>query len=688
LADGENGEQSSTKVTFKFSAPVELGIGDLLVGKAGDTGSVTPGDLTGGIDGKTWTLAIEEVTAGNVTVKVNLEGVEKAEKLVAIFQEGLLVNIGYEARSNGSPSARTSQIAFLFNTQIDLNGVRVTIGKEGDEGRAMPRALTGQGDTWVLSVEVTKTGSVTLRINKRGIDHETVVMVYEGIGYSVHADGEAGKKTSSVITLYFDAPVSGLLPGDITLGGGPGSARKGNLSALLSNVYELAIDQVIAGEISLVIAGKSTISRTPRSVTLFKGPVSYTVVQTGGGNGRADSAALEFIFDEDIDDLRETDIAVTGGGGRVSAGSLSGGGKIWTLSLAGVTKPGLIELAIHKSGVEEGTKTMAVYKAGEMADPVFTAHSINAYPAGFRTSSVAVGNGVFVVGGTNGELAYSADGADWKPASDSPIAVGGGNRIARLLWHGTNFVAAPLYGNWTYSPDGAHWGSTGMQGQCRAMFLYKSSSYYAYDIVAIVDGMGEGSLFVWSEDLGETWHNTPASLAIAPPHGTSGMAYGGDSRVVFVGSGGMILHAASFLALNHQDVIWENGESAFGNSDINAVVWGGDKFVAVGNGGRMAYSLDGINWAKITDNDAVGDSGVNYEHIAWGGGIFIAASNGESGGLKIVWSADGLDWAPLNPAADGFEPGDYIVDISYGDRWFVIAGDSAANSTVWSYEVE
>ena len=36
--------------------------------------------------------------------------------------------------------------------------------------------------------------------------------------------------------------------------------------------------------------------------------------------------------------------------------------------------------------------------------------------------------------------------------------------------------------------------------------------------------------------------------------------------------------------------VWTTvGDSIFGDSGINGVAWGGDKFVAVGSGGKIAY---------------------------------------------------------------------------------------------------
>jgi hypothetical protein len=86
-ANGAANTTASTAITFTFSEAVTgLTAGNIAVGKAGDTGSVTKGALTG--SEKTWTLALSSVTtAGNVTVSITRTGIESGEKLVEVYKE-------------------------------------------------------------------------------------------------------------------------------------------------------------------------------------------------------------------------------------------------------------------------------------------------------------------------------------------------------------------------------------------------------------------------------------------------------------------------------------------------------------------------------------------------------------------------------------------------------------------------
>jgi hypothetical protein len=65
---------------------------------------------------------------------------------------------------------------------------------------------------------------------------------------------------------------------------------------------------------------------------------------------------------------------------------------------------------------------------------------------------------------------------------------------------------------------------------------------------------------------------------------------------------------------NWQPILWH---LAHGN------VSGSEKFVAVGDSGKMAYSSDGTTWAVGTNSP----SGNNINAIAYGDGKFVVVGN-------------------------------------------------------------
>jgi hypothetical protein len=112
--------------------------------------------------------------------------------------------------------------------------------------------------------------------------------------------------------------------------------------------------------------------------------------------------------------------------------------------------------------------------------------------------------------------------------------------------------------------------------------------------------------------------------------------------------------------------------------DINAIAFGGGKFVAVGENGKAARSNDGITWTAV-DNGPFGSWSGGYSKdissIAYGNGIFVVG--GAYG--RIAWSDDGEDWAIVDDSKFGSET---ISAIAYGGEKFVAGGSSG--KIAWS----
>ena len=80
--------------------------------------------------------------------------------------------------------------------------------------------------------------------------------------------------------------------------------------------------------------------------------------------------------------------------------------------------------------------------------------------------------------------------------------------------------------------------------------------------------------------------------------------------------------------------------SKFGTTDINGIAYGGGKFVAVGNSGKMAYSTDGVFWTTVTTS-RFGTTAIRG--VAYGGDKFVAV--GDFG--MMAYSTDGIMWTAV-----------------------------------------
>lgn len=146
------------------------------------------------------------------------------------------------------------------------------------------------------------------------------------------------------------------------------------------------------------------------------------------------------------------------------------------------------------------------------------------------------------------------------------------------------------------------------------------------------------------------------------------VAYDG-SRIVAVGKGGVIATSADGINWTSQTK---------GLQDFNRVHYGGGEFIAVGSAGTIYTSPDGNTWTQQTSGTSNDLLGVTY-----GSGLFIAV--GSSG--TLLTSPDGTTWT--SRSVPNGSAG--INGITYGGSKFVAAGDngkiiSSSDGITWMNE--
>ena len=104
--------------------------------------------------------------------------------------------------------------------------------------------------------------------------------------------------------------------------------------------------------------------------------------------------------------------------------------------------------------------------------------------------------------------------------------------------------------------------------------------------------------------------------------------------------------------------------SKFSTSNIYSVCYGNGKFVAVGAGGKIAYSYDGISWTAVNSPTTTLIRGICY-----GNGKFVAA--GDSG--KIAYSSNGITWSLVSYSS--FSTYNF-QSVCYGNGKYVVVGSS------------
>ena len=96
---------------------------------------------------------------------------------------------------------------------------------------------------------------------------------------------------------------------------------------------------------------------------------------------------------------------------------------------------------------------------------------------------------------------------------------------------------------------------------------------------------------------------------------------------------------------------------------LNDVVWGNNKFVAVGEG-KFLSSSDGINWT-ISQNDSA--SFQNLAGVFWANNLFVVVG----GNGTIFTSVDGVDWMKRVSSTDV-----NLYDVAFGNNEYLAVGDN------------
>ncbi|MDR0443473.1 MAG: DUF4493 domain-containing protein [Treponema sp.] len=113
------------------------------------------------------------------------------------------------------------------------------------------------------------------------------------------------------------------------------------------------------------------------------------------------------------------------------------------------------------------------------------------------------------------------------------------------------------------------------------------------------------------------------------------------------------------------------------NWTFEAVAYGGDKFVAGGSGGRMAYSSDGENWVEVQNSPF----DTTIFAIAYGGDKFVAGGGTFNSSVKMAYSDDGITWKAITSPLGGGQ----IAHIAYGGGRFVAFCNGTGYNHIMAY---
>lgn len=156
----------------------------------------------------------------------------------------------------------------------------------------------------------------------------------------------------------------------------------------------------------------------------------------------------------------------------------------------------------------------------------------------------------------------------------------------------------------------------------------------------------------------------PLDLWVSVPQTFKGIDYGAD-RFVVVGNSGRIL-------VSENGIDWKFKMSGISNYDLSAVAYGNGLFVAGGGGlsdSPFFVSADGgENWSPI----AVGNQ-FAVKAIIFANGIFVAVGRANDGSV-ILTSSDGVNWIRREEGTDFCG----LTGVAYGNGTFVAVSGSGS----------
>lgn len=217
------------------------------------------------------------------------------------------------------------------------------------------------------------------------------------------------------------------------------------------------------------------------------------------------------------------------------------------------------------------------------------------------------------------------------------------------------FVAVGHQGLRMVSRDGARWEApqTGREGE-----TYRFVAFGAGRCVA-VGRFGGNNLLAATAD-GAAWSRQEKEARYS--RYIHGLAHGRDAFLALGGEPGTVGASQPFVLQSPDGETWSDYRSIPGREVLRRVVFGKDRYVAVGDRGRRSVSTDGLTWQEVPGTRAL-DTLVD---VAYGAGVFVGVG---LHGLRLT-SPDGLAWT----RAPGGEEGEHLNSVLWVRDRFVAIG--------------
>lgn len=233
-----------------------------------------------------------------------------------------------------------------------------------------------------------------------------------------------------------------------------------------------------------------------------------------------------------------------------------------------------------------------------------------------------------------------------------------------------------------YSTDGITWSTMSLpSAQHWGKICYGAGVFVTLSNSNIVPGVGDttdGFAGAWSTD-GRSWtqFTAPLKTRFGP------LIFGKDKFLAITNESGITSHPYMYST---------DGKSWVSQTGFPIVcadiTYGADKFVAVDDGGTIAYSNDGLSWTKATISNMPGHD-LDQCRICYGQGKFVILTETHYSGMACGYSMDGLNWSWTILPKSIQDTFNRVTNIAYGNGVFIAVDDSqyyGSSQCLYSYD--
>ena len=301
---------------------------------------------------------------------------------------------------------------------------------------------------------------------------------------------------------------------------------------------------------------------------------------------------------------------------------------------------------------------------------------------------------IFTSASNNTNIYTSTDGISWSVKTDANITYP--NQMFHGFYDGTTYflfgnssVPGYSYGSVFTSTDGVSYTLQAKSTSivCQGAFFVNGKYFQVGNEGMVVSTNGSDWAFPGASFLGVTtngsthvavgmvtsndaaiftstdWINwTNRSAQVLATKTLNGVVYGGGK---FVAVGNVDAATYGTVATSSDGITWTIGNSGVADA-LRAIAYGNSKYVAVGLNGRIIYSSNGTSWTSVESNNTYGYYGVSFINNVF---VAVGGSTAVGGAAKVKYSTNGVTWTDVSPTVVG-----HFQSVTYGGGRYVLVG--------------